>query len=140
MQTIETFNREMIRRYLEERNVNFLTDRDGDFVVFFETEPGLPDLMVHFMVGGLFEEILSVRAKLMPTPPLNGEVCLNLVNNWNVERRWPKAVYRQGEIGLEWDIDLERGVHYPLLAHLCDILMVATHQFLTEIPQLLRNA
>jgi len=42
----------------------------------------------------------------IPLPPYDGEVCLNLLNNWNARRRRLKAVCRQDEIGLEWDIDL----------------------------------
>jgi hypothetical protein len=139
MATVEKFTRPMIERYLRSVGVKFLTDSDGDFVVQFGySETQGCELSFYFIAGGRENEIYVIRAfsdKRIARDEWARAVML--CNQWNTERRWPKAYLQvkdpasdnYGAILLEEQIDLEKGIHQELLDDFSNTFVVTAGSF-----------
>jgi len=125
MPIVQNFDRSMIETHLRRRALQFLTDSDGDFVAQFRYDEEIGgELTVQYMAEGSQNEIYTLRVRSSRTIPKNswGRAIMSC-NTWNKERRWPKAYLyvrdsmtdSSGEIILEEQIDLEKGVHQELL-------------------------
>jgi hypothetical protein len=109
-----------------------MVDKDGDFVVLFET-PYPQHLLTRFVLDGSQKEVLQILIRVVPTPPMEETEALKLVNAWNAEKRWPRAFYRNGNLCLDWSEDWEFGVPPAILAHTCDQVLVGAYLFLEKI-------
>jgi hypothetical protein len=131
-QEVVPLTRGLVKEFLEEKNLKYLVDEDGDFVVIFGT-PYPQRLLVQFVLGGLKTEVLQITIRVDPSPPMEETEALKLVNSWNSRRRWPRAFYKGGEFYLDWSEDWETGVTPAILAHTCDRVLVGAHLFLEEL-------
>jgi|YNPMSStandDraft_1061717.scaffolds.fasta_scaffold20723_3 hypothetical protein len=127
------FDRDLIQAYLTERGLKYLTDKDGDCVVILATEDMPHKLFTFFAAGGAQGKVFSIVAQVDPSPQMEEDEALRLVNRWNDKRRWPRAIYRQGNFVLDWHMDLEPGISPALFADMCDTVIMAAHQFLSEL-------
>jgi len=123
---------DLVKEFLEEKDLKYLVDEDGDLVLIFKT-PYPQNLFAHFVLGKLQEGILQILIRVAPSPPIEETEALKLVNTWNSTKRWPKAFYRDGDFYLEWSEDWETGVTPAILAHTCDRVLVGAHLFLGEL-------
>lgn len=131
-QTVE-FNRALIRQYVEERNLRYLTDQDGDYVAILAMEECPQKLFTIFAASGVREDVFSITMRVEPSPEMSELEALRLVNRWNAQRRWPKAYHTEDGFTLDWHIDLEMGISPALFADMCDTVMLAAHQFAKEL-------
>jgi len=123
---------ELVREFLEERRLNYMVDKDGDFVVLFET-PYPQHLVASFILDGHQKEVLQILIRVVPAPSVGEVEILRLVNAWNAEKRWPRAFYRDGDLFLDWSEDWEFGVTPAILARTCDQVIVGAHLFLEKL-------
>jgi hypothetical protein len=131
-QEVVPLTHELVREFLEERKLNYMVDKDGDFVVIFET-PYPQHLFTSFILDGPQKQVLQILIRVAPTPPIGEVEALRLVNAWNAEKRWPRAFYRDQDLYLDWSEDWEVGVTPAILAHTCDQVIVGAHLFLEKL-------
>ena len=131
-QEVVPLTRDLVKDFLEERNLKYMVDKDGDFVVIFET-PYSQHLFVQFILDGLKNEVLQIAMRVVPSPPMEETEALKLVNSWNLRKRWPRAFYKGGEFYLDWSEDWETGVTPAILAHTCMRVIMGAHLFLEEL-------
>ncbi len=124
MAAVQRFDHSMIERYLRARSLKFLRDSDGDFIVQFSYNDEMGcSVDMYLMVQGQQKDIYSVWGVSDRRIPKNdwGKAIM-LCNEWNKLRRWPKAYLyvkdpatdTTGSIRLEYQIDLEEGIHQEL--------------------------
>jgi hypothetical protein len=131
-QEVVPLTRDLVKEFLEEQNLPYLVDRDGDFVVIFDT-PYPQRLLVHFLLDGLKKELLQINIRVIPSPPMEETEALKLVNSWNSTKIWPRAFYKGGEFYLDWTEDWETGVTPAILATTCLRILVGAEVFLEEL-------
>jgi hypothetical protein len=131
-QEVVPLTHELVREFLEERKLNYMVDKDGDFVVLFET-PYPQHLVASFILDGRQKEVLQILIRVVPAPSMGEVEALKLVNGWNAEKRWPRAFYRDGDLYLDWSEDWEYGVTPAILARTCDQVLVGAHLFLERL-------
>lgn len=127
------FSRALIREYMEERSLKYLTDRDGDYVAIMAMENCPQKLFTIFAASGVREDVFSITIRVEPSPAMAEIEALRLVNRWNAQRRWPRAFYKENSFILDWHVDLEMGISPALFADMCDTVMRAAHQFVMEL-------
>lgn len=139
MSTVQNFDRSMIERFLRGRNLKYLVDSDGDFVVQFAYDQAIGcALTVHLMASGPREWIyyvMVVSDKRIPKHDWGRAVML--CNTWNKEKRWPKSYLHVadpandsvGMIRLEEQLDLEKGIHQELLEDFTHTVIVCANMF-----------
>jgi hypothetical protein len=125
MPTVEPFNRRMIEKFLKSVGWNYMTTRNGDFVVqFTRDEDSGREMTFLFVADGDEKEILLIRIHAdLNVPKKDWGRALMTCNTWNRNYRWPTAYLgvedpdrdKTGEIVLERQIDLSSGVHQELL-------------------------
>lgn len=122
MATVETFDRGMIKNYLEEKDLNYFEDRDGDFIVRFNYDEDWGcALDIWFIVNNSVYKVQINSTK--PIPREDWGKTMMLCNTWHQQRRWPRAYLyienpetdENGFIILNGNIDLEEGIHQELL-------------------------
>lgn len=125
MATVRGFDRSMIRTFLDDKDIHFLIDRDGDFqVVFSDNGERGCEITFWLIAGGSNAQIYNIMAwsdKRIPRSDW-GQALL-LCNTWNKEKRWPRAYLwasdpasdTTGSIRLDMQLDLEPGIHQELL-------------------------
>lgn len=127
MRFVESFGQAMIQAFLEEAELQYLRDRDGDFVVEFgydDRTAGHPRFLL--MASGDDRDQYCLRGDLMKRVP-RGEWDrqMRLCNEWNALYKLPK-VYLEvddfnasttGRIVCEQWINLGPGVHQELVNH-----------------------
>jgi len=128
----------MIERYLQGKSLRFMVDADGDFRVEFAHDRECDcELTVWFIAGGPKKDVYCVRVNSNKHIPQRdwGKAVL-ICNQWNKERRWPKAFlyYRDseaehGDILLEGQIDLEQGIHQELFDDFTNTVIATAFQF-----------
>jgi hypothetical protein len=131
-QEVVPFTRDLVKEFLEEADLKYLVDRDGDFVVFFDT-PYPQRLLVQFILGGSKKEILQIAIRVDPSPPMEETEALKLVNSWNLRKRWPRAFYKGGKFYLDWSEDWETGVTPAILANTCLRVLAGANLFVDEL-------
>ena len=124
--------RELVREYLEERRLNYTVDKDGDFVVLLQT-PYPQWLVINLILDGPQNEVLQILIQVVPTPSMGEAEALKLVNAWNAHKRWPRALYRSGNLYPDRSEDREFGVTPATLARTCDQVIVGAHLFLEKL-------
>jgi hypothetical protein len=139
MSPVRTFDHTMIQAFLKSSGLKYLTDSDGDYVVEFSYNPDLDcELSYWFIVGGKDRDIYRVAVhtnKRLAQQQIGQAIVL--CNEWNRERRWPKAYVNlvdssgvsYGEIILEEQLNLEAGIHQELLNTFTLTVMVTGESF-----------
>ena len=131
MANVETFTPEMLEKYLGSRRLQSQLDNDHDYRIEFPFDEALGCAIdIWFLLGGPDRQILQVRAVgQRPIARAEFPKVLELCNEWNSDRRWPKAyLYRrspddaEGAIYLEENLDLAPGIHTELLEDWLDTL------------------
>src|SRR6185312_13136494 len=123
MPIVRSFDRSMIESCLRTNQMKFLRDNDGDFRVEFgfDDEMGC-ELTISLAAAGQQHDIFSMLIftdKRIPNWDWNRVI--QVCNEWNDTRRWPKAYLHVRDtsdstagILLEQSIDLEHGIHQEL--------------------------
>ncbi|WP_422926727.1 YbjN domain-containing protein [Singulisphaera sp. PoT] len=118
---VESFGRSMIEAFLEENELQFLRDRDGDFVVEFgydEEISGHPRFLL--AASGDDDEQYCLRGESMRrVPRIDWDRVLHLCNEWNSLYKMPKVYLEiddpntstSGRVVCEQWLNLESGVH-----------------------------
>jgi hypothetical protein len=110
----------MIEKYLKENDIKYLVDSDSDLVVQFaaDEDTGIEHTIYLMMDGDVYEILFTGDFKISKR---DWAKAVMTCNEWNREKRWPKAVLsvdrekETGEIRLVGALDLEFGVHQELL-------------------------
>lgn len=138
MPTVREFSSAMVEEYLRSRDLKYLRDSDGDFLVryAYEDEIGC-ELNMWLIAGGSSKKIYRVLVR--SDKRINRDQwdrTYSLCNLWNKERRWPKAYLswnedddQTGEICLEGQIDLEVGIHQELFNDFTTTVLATAYQF-----------
>ena len=125
MKFVDSFGHHMIEAFLEEDGLNFLRDRDGDFIVQFGYDDdieGHPRFLL--AVAGEDHEQYCLRGDTLSRVPRGDwDRSLKLCNEWNALYKMPKVYFEvddpnksaTGRIVCEQWIDLEAGVHQELV-------------------------
>lgn len=139
MPSIKKFDRRMIKNFLDKAELNYFTDKDGDFTINFAYDEELGcELSFWFIVTGSNDEIYQVLISSdKDIPKSQWARVLMLCNTWNEEMRWPKVYLHiddidndtTGNILLEEQIDLEQGIHQELLNDYTETILSTSFQF-----------
>ena len=128
---------ERIRAWLSRSDYGYFTDLDGDLGGLWRGR------LFYFFTLGERHEILQVRGQWNRTFAIErlAEV-LEICNDWNAERVWPKAYVRVRDDGrvhavCEAATDLEHGVTDAQLAELVDCGLGTCVQFFDGLESLL---
>ena len=132
MPKVEEFSRKMVERTLDDMNVRYLRDKDGDFVALFgEDEKAGCEIRLHVIITGSRNQIL--RAAMLSDADVrsvDAGLLYRVCNTWNREHRWPRAyVDGDGDIVLEEYVDLDKGIHQELLRDFMLTVMATGFQF-----------
>jgi hypothetical protein len=136
---VQPFDRSMIRNHLEQQELKFLVDQDGDFRVDFAafSDQGY-ELTVWLTAEGTNEDIFVVRtisnAQIPKTLWLD---VMQACNKWNMEKRYPKAFLFVpnspdelfGAIHLEGQFPLAAGVTQPILDEFINTVIGTSFSF-----------
>ena len=139
MGIVETFGHAMIQAFLDDSDLHYLRDRDGDFVVEFgydEEVLGHPRFML--VASGDDHEQYCLRGdtlKRIPRP--EWDRLLRLCNEWNAQYKLPKAYLEiddpnassTGKVVCEQWINLEAGVHQELVNQMTSTFFSACFGF-----------
>lgn len=127
---VQPFHRSMLQEVLDTFDLQYLVDKDGDFVVLMRQE-GLSGLAIlHFVVSGVQGEVLSIMAQVENLPPFPEQELLEKANAWNAEYRWPRAFVKEGRLYLDFHVDLEAGIHPGLLRDMVGRVVAGVGQFM----------
>ncbi len=137
MPVVRAFDRSMIEKALRSFDLKFLRDEDNDFVVRFGRGKNLScDLVFLFSLGGKNSEIFEIQVIAdYAIPRRNWGQTLLSCNKWNREKRWPKAYLSmkdaegEGNIVLEAQIDMEKGIHQEFVDQFTGAILAAWLEF-----------
>lgn len=136
MPSVQTFTQSMIKTYLDGKNLRYLVDNDGDFLVRFSRDEDTGcELSIYFIAAGQKKEIFAIRIDSdREIPKSNWAQVMLLCNEWNREKRWPKVYLNNKDantarIVCEEHIDLQTGVHQELLNDYADTAVASAFQF-----------
>ncbi|MHC5538973.1 type III secretion system chaperone family protein [Singulisphaera rosea] len=125
---VETFGRTMIESFLDQGELHYLRDRDGDFIVEFgydEEISGYPRFLL--AVSGDEDEQYCLRGDTMRrVARTDWDRVLRLCNEWNSLYKMPKVYLEiddpntstSGRVVCEQWLNFEGGIHQELLNHL----------------------
>ncbi len=144
---IRPFDRDMIKEHLDTREMSYDTDDDGDFqfgLKVSEDEDGIT-LAIFLGAEGTNGDICVVRAIGMAAIPREMWMpVMSACNQWNLERRYPKAYLAvggdpsspeaQGEVHLESQFPLGAGVTQPLVDDLISETLSSALAFWQWMP------
>ncbi len=128
MRFVESFGHGMIEAFLDEDGLQYLRDRDGDFIVQFgydEEIEGHPRFLL--ALSGEHHEQLCLRGDtLRRIARSDWDRMLRLCNEWNAHYKMPKVYFEvddpntssTGRVVCEQWLDLEVGIHQELVNHL----------------------
>ena len=146
MSDIQALEPKMIERYLRGRELRYLIDQDGRFVIHFYGED-VPDYRFGIAVGGPDADILDIIvAPDDPTPEHYRHQTEAFVAGWNRSKRWPKAYLeddRRGRgfwITAENSVPLRGGVHSELFDDLLDTAIATGRQLVHDAAKALRDS
>jgi Putative bacterial sensory transduction regulator len=135
---IEVLKPQMIERYLRERELRFMQDQGGHFIVNFYGDD-VPDYRYGISIEGARDEVLSVRLLTdAPFPETLQSQAEAFVSGWNRSKRWPKAYIDDDQRGRGfWIIGencfaLDAGVHWELFTEMLDLSIATASQMLHE--------
>ncbi len=139
MSMVQTFERNMIREYLDDKELKYFQDDEENFLVHFAYDDDWQcELTVVFTAQGDDQEILTIYVfSSKKVPRRDWGRAIFLCNQWNKESRWPKAYLsiedmdkdKTGEITLEGQLDLEAGIHQELFNDFSTAIIAASMGF-----------
>jgi hypothetical protein len=138
MSDVQALDQAMIEAYLQHKEVIFLVDQDGDYRVGYTHDPEIGGALTIWLIrAGHQREIFCVRVTSdRHIPQWAWGKAVLLCNQWNADRRWPKAYLHYqasdaefGEIIMEGQFDLEEGIHTELFTSFTDTTVSASYQF-----------
>jgi hypothetical protein len=124
MRFVEPLSKSMVEKFLKSTSWRYLVDRDGDYLLQFGHSNNWGcDLDIYLTIAGQRSDVLSMYATPgHRIPSERWAEALVTCNEWNLEKRWPKAAFRAGDsrdatgsFFLQLALDLEQGVHQELL-------------------------
>ncbi|MBV8269348.1 MAG: YbjN domain-containing protein [Planctomycetaceae bacterium] len=139
MSFVESFGHGMIEAFLEDGDLHFLRDRDGDFVVEFGYDDeiaGHPRFLLA-AVGDDHEQYCMRGDIMCRVPRPDWDRMLRLCNEWNTLYKMPK-VYLEvddpnasttGRVVCEQWLNLEAGIHQELVNQLTSTFFSACFGF-----------
>jgi hypothetical protein len=141
--TVQPFNAEMIEAYLEARGLRFFrSQEDNEFLVLFAV--GTRQLHVHLQATGLDNDLFSIWVTTADTYSADYRWrLLELVNQWNRDRRWPSASVREtadpARISLfgENHYPLSEGIHFDACAAFADCTIATSATLFEEVTHAL---
>jgi hypothetical protein len=100
---------ERVAARMDAQGYRYQIDDDGDLGGYWDGH------LFYFFVQGASKEILQVRGRWQRHVPAESRTsALDVVNDWNTEKLWPKGYVRleDGELGVygEVTVDYEHGV------------------------------
>jgi hypothetical protein len=136
---VESFGRSMIEAFLEADSLNFLRDRDGDFIVQFgfDEEIGGHPRFLLAAVGDDQEQYCLRGETYRRVPRADWDRAMRLCNEWNALYKMPKAYLEiddpntsaSGRVICEQWVDLEAGAHQELVNSLTSTFFSACFGF-----------
>ncbi len=140
---VKKFDREMIRVALKKRELNFLTDQDGDFHVNFSYDDDWGcELKILLMIQGQQQDIFTISVtatKKIPKEDFGRAIML--CNEWNRTRLFPLAflAYNDnestGNIFLQYHLDTEKGIHQEFIDYYVVMIMSTAMKFWKWVHQ-----
>jgi hypothetical protein len=142
---VESFGRSLIEAFLDDGDLEYLRDRDGDFVVEFgydEEISGHPRFLL--AASGDDDEQYCMRGDTMRRiPRTDWDRMLRLCNEWNSLYKMPKVYFEvddpntstTGRIVCEQWLNLESGVHQELVNQLTRTFFSACFGFWRWLEQ-----
>ncbi len=139
MAIVESFGRGMIEAFLEDSELHYLRDRDGDFVVEFgydEEVLGHPRFML--VTAGDDGDQYCLRGETMKRiPRVDWDRSLRLCNEWNAQYKLPKVYLEiddpnassSGRVVCEQWINLDAGIHQELINAMTSTFFTACFGF-----------
>ncbi len=139
MAIVERFGHAMIQAFLDDSELHYLRDRDGDFVVEFgydEEVLGHPRFFL--LASGDDHEQYCLRGDTMKrVPKADWDRLLRLCNEWNALYKLPKVYLEvddpnassSGRVVCEDWVDFECGVHQELVNQLTSTFFSACFGF-----------
>jgi Putative bacterial sensory transduction regulator len=136
---VETFGHAMILAFLEDSELHYLRDRDGDFVVEFgydEEVLGHPRFML--IASGDDHEQYCIRGDtLKRIPKADWDRVMRLCNEWNALYKLPKVYLEiddpnasaSGKVVCEQWINLQAGIHQELINQMTSTFFTASFGF-----------
>ncbi|MGC8905248.1 YbjN domain-containing protein [Thermus sp.] len=124
---IRPLTQEYVRETLKGFGLTVLTDPDGDSLVILGDERLQAHALMIFAVDR--GKVLSYLGQV-ENVFLDENTALLKANQWNDERRWPRAFVRKGKLHLDYHWDLEQGIHPGLLRDLLLGVIMGTGKFL----------
>jgi hypothetical protein len=121
--SIQELSPSMVENFLNEWELSFTKDDDGDYVAGFEHDYW-GAILVYLMLRGERKEVYIIRSTCRKTIPKSGwGKTMMVCNTWNRTRFLPKACLHvdedsadsEGSIMLQWGIDLEAGTYQEFL-------------------------
>ena len=136
---IERFERRRIESWLRERELKFLINQDGDFVVDFFSEQG-HDYRVHLCAEGANTDVLCIhiRPDIIYSETKRDRV-EGFVAGWNRKMRWPKAFItddwrgRGIQVLAENSFPLDAGIHQELLSSFIMVTIDSGRRLIAEL-------
>lgn len=138
MPEVQRFDQAMIEAYLQKKGVIYLVDQDGNYRVGYSHDAEIGGAMTVWLLrAGEQREIYHIRVTSdRRIAQWSWGKAMLLCNQWNGERRWPKAFLfypaddaEFGEVVLEGQLDLEHGVHMELFEYFTDATVSGAYQF-----------
>lgn len=129
-----SFSSDRAAESLTAMGANFDRDEEGDAFAYWDEN------LFRFLTMGQSNEMFQVRGYWKATAPSDrlGEI-LTALNEWNVERIWPKAAARTGDGGIhvigEVSIDYEHGATDPQLRQHIDCALSTTLSLFTWLEE-----
>jgi hypothetical protein len=136
---VEGFDHSMIEAFLEDGQLQYLRDRDGDFIVEFGYDDeiaGHPRFLL--AAAGEEKDQYCLRGDtLRRIPRADWDRVLRLCNEWNAEYKMPKVYFEvedpntstTGRIVCEQWLNLQAGIHQELLNQLTSTFFSACFSF-----------
>jgi hypothetical protein len=136
---VEQFGHDMIETFLEESDLHYLRDRDGDFVVEFgydEEIGGHPRFLL--AITGDENEQYCLRGDTMRrVPRADWDRMIRLCNEWNALYKMPKVYFEvddpntstTGRVVCEQWLNLDSGIHQELVNSLTSTFFSACFGF-----------
>lgn len=136
---ISPISPEMIREHLTRNELKFFVDQDGDFRVDFAAfAEGAPSITIWLTIEGEHGDIFVVRViGQQAIPKTLWPQAINACNQWNMEKRYPKAFLfipsdtaeLFGQVHLEGQFPLAAGIAQPQLDEIISTLIATGFSF-----------
>ena len=134
---LRPFNGEMIAECLRRRGNKFRRDDDGDCIAGYASPDGKVMLLLTLQAVGSKGRVFALRAHApMRFPSEVFDAIMRLCNEWNADRRWPKAYLRRGDDGKDGEICLEEhllmprcGIPEDLVETLIEVVIDSSFEF-----------